>query len=85
MLKKTAEAMKKGGSTDPEEIAKNMSGELGLGGNGGVGTVPMANQNMGLGMNQSNFGSFGNFMNPMMMQNMNNFNNLQQNQNNQSS
>ena len=75
--------MKKGGSADPEDIAKNLQGEMGLGGTGGVGTVPMAGQNMGMGMNQSNFGGFGNFMNPMMMQNMNNMNNLQQNQNNQ--
>lgn len=86
MLKKTAEAMKKGGSTDPEDIAKNLQGEMGLGGTGGVGTVPMAGQNTGLGMNQSNFGSFGNFMNPMMnpmmMQNMN-MNNFQPNQNGQ--
>ena len=77
--------MKKGGSTDPQDIAKNMASDMGIGGNG-VGTMPMNNP-MAM-MNQQGFGGFGNFMNPMMMANMNNnqgnLGNSQQNQQNSS-
>ena len=62
--------MKKGGSTDPQDIAKNMASDMGIGGGNGVGTMPMNNP-MAM-MNQQGFGGFGNFMNPMMMGNMNN-------------
>ena len=69
--------MKKGGTTDPEEIAQKMGmggmGHSGIGANTGAGTIP-ATQNMGLGMGQNPFGNFGggnNFMSPFMMNNLN--------------
>ena len=85
--------MKKGGSTDPEEIAKNMtSGSNGanLGTFGGVGAqqgLPAMNPNMGMmgmmGNQQPNMGGFGNMMNPLMFQNLNANNNNNQPNNQQ--
>lgn len=70
MLKKSAEIMKNGGDSNPQEMAEKMmmgsaaqnggqTGQVGMGQMGQMGQ-------MGMGMGQPGFGSFGNFMNPFM-------------------